>query len=144
MRRGYEVVRVGRRRPDVSWGDEAALQAAVDGAELVVNLAGKSVGCRHGDANRAEIYRSRVATTEALHRAVVAADRPPRVWLNASTATIYRHAVDRPQAEDDGGSARASPSTWLAAGSARSSPATCRRPGAWRCGWPSSSATGRR
>lgn len=102
VRRGYEVVRVGRRGPDVSWGDEVGLQAAVDGAELVVNLAGKSVGCRYGDANRAEIYRSRVATTEALHTAVVAADRPPRLWMNASTATIYRHAVDRPQTEDDG------------------------------------------
>ena len=101
-RRGYEVVRVGRRGPDVSWGDEAGLRAVVDGADLLVNLAGKSVGCRYGDANRKEIYRSRVETTAALHAAVASADRPPRLWLNASTATIYRHAVDRPQTEDDG------------------------------------------
>ena len=101
-RRGYQVVLVGRRGPDVAWADEAALRDAVDGADLLVNLAGKSVGCRYNGANRAEIYRSRVETTGALRDAVAAARQPPRLWLNASTATIYRHAADRPQTEDEG------------------------------------------
>lgn len=101
-RRGYDVVLVGRRGPGVRWDDRAALEAAVDGADLLVNLAGRSVGCRYSDAHRDEIYSSRVATTRALHAAVTRAERPPRLWLNASTATIYRHATDRAQTEADG------------------------------------------
>jgi NAD dependent epimerase/dehydratase family enzyme len=100
--RGYEVVVVGRRGPDVRWDDLPALDAAVDGADLLVNLAGRSVGCRYTDAHREEIYASRVDTTHALGEAVRRAGHPPRLWLNASTATIYRHATDRPQTEDDG------------------------------------------
>ncbi|MET0695468.1 MAG: DUF1731 domain-containing protein [Propionibacteriaceae bacterium] len=100
--RGYQVVQIGRRGPDARWGDERGIRVAVDGADLLVNLAGRSVGCRYGDRNRDEIYRSRIDTTAALHRAVAEAARPPRVWMNASTATIYRHATDRPQTEDDG------------------------------------------
>jgi NAD dependent epimerase/dehydratase family enzyme len=100
--RGYDVVVVGRRGPDVRWDDRTALDAAVDGADLVVNLAGRSVGCRYRDAHREEIYASRVGTTRALGEAVRRAEHPPRLWLNASTATIYRHAMDRPQTEDDG------------------------------------------
>ncbi|MFE5292200.1 epimerase [Isoptericola sp. NPDC056618] len=100
--RGYDVARVGRTGPEARWGDPAALAAVVDGADLVVNLAGKSVGCRYTEANRDEILRSRVATTRALHEAIAAATAPPRLWLNASTATIYRYAADRPQTESDG------------------------------------------
>lgn len=99
---GYEVRTVSRRGGDVSWADDDALARLVDGADLLVNLAGKSVGCRYVDANREEILRSRVATTRALHTAVRRAERPPRLWLNASTGTIYRHATDRPQGETDG------------------------------------------
>lgn len=99
---GYRVVTVGRAGADVTWDDAAGLRAAVDGASLLVNLAGKSVGCRYTDANRDEILRSRVETTRALHAAVGAAVSPPPLWVNASTGTIYRHATDRPQGEDDG------------------------------------------
>lgn len=98
---GYAVQTIGRSGP-VTWADPAAVARAVDGAEILVNLAGKSVNCRYTDANRDEILRSRVETTSALHNAVVAASDPPRVWLNASTGTIYRHAMDRPQTEEDG------------------------------------------
>ncbi|RCK68771.1 DUF1731 domain-containing protein [Desertihabitans brevis] len=100
--RGYRVVGIGRRGPDASWADPAAVRRLVDGADLVLNLAGRSVGCRYTDRNREEILRSRVETTRLLHEAVAGAAEPPRVWLNASTATIYRHATDRPQTEDDG------------------------------------------
>jgi NAD dependent epimerase/dehydratase family enzyme len=98
---GYDVRRIGRRE-SITWADPAALAAAVDGADLLVNFAGKSVNCRYGDANRDEILRSRVETTRALHRAVAAAAHPPSLWLNASTATIYRHSVDCPNTEEDG------------------------------------------
>lgn len=99
---GYEVARIGRNGPDAKWGDDAAIRRVIDGAELLVNLAGKSVNCRYTDANREEILRSRVETTRALREAVAAAESPPSLWLNASTATIYRYALDRPQSEKSG------------------------------------------
>ena len=64
------------------------------GASLTLALSGCS--------NRDEILSSRLDTTRALHRAVERASTPPRVWLNSSTATIYRHATDRPQTEAGG------------------------------------------
>jgi NAD dependent epimerase/dehydratase family enzyme len=99
---GAEVRTIGRRRADADWSEPATLAREVDGADVLVNLAGKSVNCRYGPANRAEILRSRVATTRALADAVARAAAPPAVWLNASTATIYRHAEDRPMTESTG------------------------------------------
>ena len=98
---GYEVRRIGRSA-QYRWDDAHAIARAVDGAAVLVNLAGKSVNCRYTDANRDEVLRSRTETTRALREAVAAAVRPPAVWLNASTATIYRHATDRPQSEAGG------------------------------------------
>lgn len=98
---GYEVLELGRRGP-ITWDDTDAIDRAVDGAALLVNLAGKSVNCRYTNANRDEILRSRVDTTRRLREAVARAARPPRVWMNASTATIYRHAMDRPNTETTG------------------------------------------
>lgn len=100
--RGYAVVRIGRNGPEVRWDDPAGVRRAVDGADLLVNLAGRSVGCRYHDRNREEIYSSRIQTTAELHQAVATATAPPRLWLNASTATIYRHAMDLPQTESAG------------------------------------------
>lgn len=98
---GYDVQTIGRSAR-VTWSDADGIRALVDGAAVLVNLAGKSVDCRYVDTERDEVHRSRIATTRALHEAVAAAVEPPRVWLNASTATIYRHAMDRPQTEADG------------------------------------------
>nr|WP_317451828.1 NAD-dependent epimerase/dehydratase family protein [Microbacterium sp. NIBRBAC000506063] len=97
---GYEVLVIGREGPDARWDDPASIRRAVDGAELVIGLAGKSVNCRYNDANRDEILRSRVDTTRALREAIAAAESPPAVWMNASTATIYRYALDRPNTEE--------------------------------------------
>lgn len=97
---GYEVLRIGRDSP-IRW-DPAAIARAVEGADVVVNFAGKSVNCRYTDRNRQAILDSRVSTTRLLREAIAGAQHPPRVWLNASTATIYRHAMDRPQTEADG------------------------------------------
>jgi uncharacterized protein len=99
---GYEVARIGRSGPDAAWGDTAAITALVDGADLVVNLAGKSVNCRYNAKNRAEIFRSRLETTSELSRAIASAKQPPPLWINSSTATIYRHAEDHPQTESTG------------------------------------------
>jgi len=104
-----DVTVIGRRATggaaaagSVTWDDPMALAAAVDGADVVINLAGKSVDCRYTDRNRDEILRSRVDTTRALRTAVAAASRPPAVWLNASTATIYRHRMDAANTESAG------------------------------------------
>lgn len=99
---GDTVVTVGRRGADVTWGDTAALEAALDGADLLINLAGKSVNCRYSDKNRAAIFSSRLLTTAELGRATAAVDTPPKVWMNSSTATIYRHSDDRPMTDEDG------------------------------------------
>jgi uncharacterized protein (TIGR01777 family) len=78
------------------WGKE------VDGADVVINLAGRSVNCRYNQANRREIKESRVITTQLVGDAIAKASQPPRLWMNASTATIYRHALDRPMDDIDG------------------------------------------
>lgn len=81
----------------VQW-DGASVGAwatSVDGADAVINLAGRSVNCRYTAANREAIYRSRLRPTAAIGAAIRRAARPPAVWLNASSATIYRDARDR-------------------------------------------------
>lgn len=99
---GYDVRTIGRTGADAGWADPAGIRGLVDGAAMVVNLAGKSVNCRYTDANRDEILRSRVETTRVLRGAIGEVAAPPPLWLNASTATIYRYALDRPQTERDG------------------------------------------
>lgn len=98
---GCAVSTIGRAGADATWDDRHAINRLVDGADLLVNLAGKSVNCRYTTRNRDEVLRSRVATTAALRDAVARAEVPPAVWLNASTATIYRYALDRPMTERD-------------------------------------------
>jgi len=71
----------------------------LDGAEALVNLAGRSVNCRYTPGNRATIMESRTESTRILGDALSLANDPPHVWVNASTATIYRHAEDVPQDE---------------------------------------------
>jgi uncharacterized protein (TIGR01777 family) len=87
----------------------------IDGADVVINLAGRRVNCRYHERNRRAILESRVYSTRAVGQAVAQSARPPAVWLNASTATIYRHALDRPMDEahgELGGHEQNAPSTW--------------------------------
>jgi uncharacterized protein (TIGR01777 family) len=89
--------------------------AEVDGSEVWINLAGRSVNCRYNQHNRREILNSRVQSTLVLHEAIQRIDHPPSVWLNASTATIYRHALDRAMDEatgELGGGEPGAPDTW--------------------------------
>jgi uncharacterized protein (TIGR01777 family) len=76
--------------------------AELDGADAVINLAGRSVNCRYTPANLDAIMRSRVDSTRAVGQAIAAAARPPRVWLQMSTATIYAHRFDAPNDEATG------------------------------------------
>jgi uncharacterized protein (TIGR01777 family) len=88
---------------------------ALDGVDVLINLSGRSVNCRYTPKNRAEIKDSRTGTTHLLGCALGQLAHPPRLWMNASTATIYRHALDRPMDEasgEIGGGERDIPSTW--------------------------------
>jgi|SRR5580658_1335390 uncharacterized protein len=87
----------------------------LENADLVLNLAGRNVNCRYHDANRREIKESRTRTTRLLGEAISRLTHPPKTWMNASTATIYRHALDRPMDEatgEIGGNEPDAPSTW--------------------------------
>jgi hypothetical protein len=87
----------------------------LDGADVVVNLAGRSVNCRYDDANRRAIMDSRVESTRVVGEAIAAVGRPPRVWLQSSTATIYAHRLDAPNDERTGilgGDEPDAPDTW--------------------------------
>ena len=99
---GYIVHIISRQPGQVSWDDERAMIDALEGAEMVINLAGKSVNCRYTEKNKKEIYESRTKTTEALGKAIEKCRKPPQLWINSSTATIYRHAEDRPMTESTG------------------------------------------
>lgn len=87
----------------------------VDGSDVVINLAGRSVNCRYTPANRKSILLSRVESTKAIGQAIETATRPPRIWLQASTATIYADRYDVPNDERTGilgGSEEGVPDTW--------------------------------
>ncbi|MEP7211668.1 MAG: TIGR01777 family oxidoreductase [Acidobacteriota bacterium] len=91
------------------WADE------IDGADVVINLAGRNVNCRYTTENRRQMMDSRVRSARVVGEAIAAAKHPPRVWLQASTATIYSHRYDA--SNDDvtgivGGDEPDAPDTW--------------------------------
>jgi hypothetical protein len=119
---GHEVVVLSRQPGNwiwrsVKWDAESLgdWAAELDGADAVINLAGRSVNCRYTPENRRLILESRVNSTRVVGLAIAQASRPPRIWLQAGTATIYAHRYDAPN--DDvtgivGGSEPDAPSTW--------------------------------
>jgi uncharacterized protein (TIGR01777 family) len=119
---GNDVVVIARRAANAPWRsavwDGAALGRwtdEVDGADVVVNLAGRNVNCRYTEANRREILDSRVQTTKLIGEAIARSQKPPALWMNMSTATIYRHALDRAMDETTGelgGNEPSVPDTW--------------------------------
>lgn len=99
---GYEVIIISRQKDHINWNNISAIEAALENAEMLINLSGKSVDCRYNEKNKKEIYDSRIDTTKALGKAILACKDPPSLWINSSTATIYRHAEDRPMTESAG------------------------------------------
>lgn len=71
----------------------------IDGCDIVINLVGKSVNCRYNEKNKKEIFDSRTNATKAIGHAIQQAIKPPKLWLNAASATIYPHATDKPNDE---------------------------------------------
>ncbi|MFE4023746.1 TIGR01777 family oxidoreductase [Streptomyces sp. NPDC059101] len=117
---GHEVTvltRRPRRQRDIGW-DGATLGAwaeAVDGCDVVINLAGRSVSCRYTAENLRAMMDSRVDSARVVGEAIAAAARPPRVWLQMSTATIYAHRFDAAHDEAAGvigGSEAGVPDYW--------------------------------
>ena len=101
----------------VAWDGETpgAWISELEGSNVCINLAGRSVNCRYTEKNRRLIRDSRVRSTCLLQEVIASLKQPPRVWINASTATIYRHALDRPMDElhgDLGGDEPGAPDTW--------------------------------
>ncbi len=122
LARGDRVTVLSRKpAPTAPWQSElwdgrtlGTWAAALEDADVVLNLAGRSVNCRYTVANQREIFESRIASTEVLGRAIARARRPPKLWLNASTATIYRHSFDHDMDEQGelGGEEPDAPPTW--------------------------------
>src|SRR5690349_21264735 len=119
---GHDVVVLSRRPQVRQWRvvgwDGSNLdvwQREIDGSDVVINLAGRSVNCRYNAENRKEILESRVMSTRVVGEAIRRAARPPRLWLQASTATIYAHRYDEANDEHSGllgGSESSAPSSW--------------------------------
>lgn len=99
---GYEVIVISRRNGQLNWNDKMAIINALESSEMLINLAGKSVDCRYNEKNKKEIFDSRIDTTKALGEAILQCIHPPSLWINSSTATIYRHAEDKPMTEAAG------------------------------------------
>ncbi len=74
----------------------------IDNADIIMNLAGKSVNCRYTEANKVAIFSSRLDSTAVIGKAIQQLANPPKVWMNMSSATIYRHAEDHYQDEYSG------------------------------------------
>lgn len=121
-RDGHEVVVLSRREMPAPWRvifwDGYSLgkwTEELEGADVIINLAGRSVNCRYHVRNRREIMDSRVGSTRVIGEALVGLKNPPKVWLQSSTATIYEHRFDAPNNEISGilgGEEPNAPDTW--------------------------------
>jgi len=119
---GHIVVVLSRRPRVEPWrvvewdgGTLGSWRNEIDGCDVVINLTGRSVNCRYNAANRAEILESRVLSTRVVGQAIAESIRPPHVWLQASTATIYAHRYDAANDETSGllgGGEENAPSSW--------------------------------
>ncbi|GGH17953.1 TIGR01777 family oxidoreductase [Mucilaginibacter phyllosphaerae] len=107
-----EQILVLSRRPQADQGNIKTLvwdgrtmgdwAQQLEGADMLINLCGKNVNCRYTEKNKEEIITSRVEPTNLLGKVVDGLIHPPKLWINAASATIYRHAEDRPQDEETG------------------------------------------
>jgi uncharacterized protein len=104
---GHEVVVLTRhpsRDGEIRWDGEnlSAWADAIDGCDVVINLAGRSVSCRYTPEHLQAMMDSRVRSTSVVGEAIAGAVRPPRVWLQMSTATVYAHRFDAANDESTG------------------------------------------
>jgi uncharacterized protein (TIGR01777 family) len=97
---GYQVLIVSRDPHHVSW-KPIDLTESFEDAELVINLAGKSINCQHTDENKKAILDSRINTTIWIGNAILACKNPPKLWVNGSACGIYKSSFDQPMTEDE-------------------------------------------
>jgi hypothetical protein len=121
---GHDVTVLTRKSTTAPWRTVAwdgvtggDWQDTLEGCDVCINLAGRSVNCRYNTANRAKVLNSRVDSTRILGKVIASLAHPPAVWLNASTATIYRHARPSDPPNDEvsgvlGGDEPGAPDTW--------------------------------
>ncbi|TAG88941.1 MAG: TIGR01777 family protein [Bacteroidetes bacterium] len=112
IEKNYEVIIVARHQPKnmpsqvkfMNWDGENLGEWAksFENAEVIINLAGKSVNCRYNEKNKAQIFSSRLKSTAVIGKAIQNCENPPKNWFNSSTGTIYRHAEDYHQDENKG------------------------------------------
>lgn len=104
--KGHEIQVVGRSvdAPALRWDGrtDGPWMKLVDGADAVINLTGRSVNCRYNWANLKEMMQSRIDSCEAVGRAIAQAEKPPPVWIQASTATVYAHNTGPAHDEEHG------------------------------------------
>ncbi len=97
---GFKVLIVSRQPEHVSWLPND-MQQAIEGSELVINLAGKTINCRHNQVNRKLILESRIKTTKLIGDAITACVNPPKLWVNASASAIYKSSEEKAMTEDE-------------------------------------------
>ena len=110
LQKGIEVIILSRKAtPEdlvetVVWDGRTIGEWAekLNGSSALINLTGRSVNCRYTERHRTEIMDSRTLSTRVLGKAISQCTSPPRIWLNASTATIYKHSYDHPNDEETG------------------------------------------
>lgn len=100
----YILTREPKKINDIYWNgkDLGKWTEFLKNSEIVINLSGKSVDCRYNDRNKKLIYNSRIDSTHAIGLAINLSKNPPKLWMNASTATIYRGSYDKEMSEENG------------------------------------------
>lgn len=98
--KAYRVLIISRNSEHVSWHPNELVQV-LEGAEMIINLAGKSINCRHNEINKKAILDSRINTTLWIGNAIQACKNPPKLWVNASAAGIYKPSTHQAMTEDE-------------------------------------------
>jgi len=109
LENGYEVIILSRKKITsdnlnlkfLKWDGKTLGKWAesLENAQAMINLVGRSVNCRYNKKNKAAIYSSRLESTAIIGEAIQKCENPPKVWFNSASATIYRHALDKPMDE---------------------------------------------
>lgn len=100
----YIFTRKPMRKNEIYWNAKIVgdWKNTLENTDVLINLTGKSVDCRYHDKNKQEIYASRIESTQVLQKAVDQCTNPPKIWLNASSATIYIHSESHLNTEENG------------------------------------------
>lgn len=102
------IVKILTRNPsrsnEIAWNAKTVSKWVdeLENSDVLINLTGKSVDCRYTQKNKTEILNSRIESTQILQKAIDLCKKPPKIWLNSSSATIYIHAENQLMTEENG------------------------------------------